>query len=155
MTQQQNTYAQIVRLPPLVADIALLAARIALGIILMAHGWQKLNEWGLAGTGESFDQMGVPAPHISAAIAAGVELGGGALLILGLLTPIAGIAITAVMASAWGIAHWTDTVFVDQGGWELVAALTVGALVIAVIGPGRISVDALFTRGRKARRGRR
>lgn len=149
MAQLQNPHAQIVRLPPLVADIALLAARLALGLILMAHGWQKLNEWGLAGTGESFDQMGVPAPHISAAIAAGVEFGGGALLIIGLLTPIAGIAITAVMAGAWVIAHWTDTVFVDQGGWELVAALTVGALVVAVVGPGRISIDALFTRRRR------
>ncbi|WFP17173.1 DoxX family protein [Citricoccus muralis] len=151
MAQTQNPYAQLVRTPPLVADIALLAARIALGLIMMAHGWQKLDEWGLAGTGESFEQMGVPAPHMSATIAAGVEFGGGALLILGLLTPLAGIAITAVMAGAWGIAHWTDTVFVDQGGWELVAALTVGALVIAVVGPGRLSIDALFTRRRRGR----
>ena len=47
-------------------DLALLVSRVALGVILLAHGWQKLNEYTVAGTAASFDQMGVPAPMAAA-----------------------------------------------------------------------------------------
>lgn len=141
--------AQLFRFPPILSDLVLLLARVVIGLILIAHGWQKFSEWGLAGTGASFEQMGVPAPELSAVVAAAVELGGGVLLILGLLTPIAGVLAAVVLAGAWVLVHWTGTVFVDEGGWELVAALTVGALMVGIIGPGRISIDALFTRRRR------
>ncbi|WP_083313168.1 DoxX family protein [Corynebacterium sp. HMSC076D02] len=42
-------------------SFAMLAARVVLGVILIAHGWQKFSEWTIAGTTQSFEGMGVPA----------------------------------------------------------------------------------------------
>lgn len=129
------------RIPQGVRDLVLLITRVALGIIFMAHGWQKFNDWGIEGTQASFEQMGAPVPDISAVFAASVELVGGALLILGLLTPIVGVLMAIVTVGALVIVHF------EQGlldGYELVLALAAGALTFAVVGPGRFSIDTLF-----------
>ncbi len=136
-------------LPPVVRDTVLLLARVLLGVILIAHGWQKVALNGLDATGAAFAQMGVPLPQVSAAIAATVELGGGALLLLGLLTPLAGLAAVAVLAGAFAFVHAPNGLFATDGGWELVAALGLAAAVFAVVGPGRFSVDAVL-RARRA-----
>ncbi|MGO1908623.1 MAG: DoxX family protein [Brevibacterium linens] len=142
-------------LPTIVRDIVTAIARLALGAIFIAHGWQKFNEWTIAGTTESFSQMGVPLPDIAAPFATFVELIGGALLILGALTPLVGVLLAANLIGALVIVHATPAPFVDQGGWELVAALAAGALLIAAAGPGRWSVDRLlFKGGEKSRTGR-
>ncbi|MCD1285503.1 DoxX family protein [Brevibacterium sp. GP-SGM9] len=140
--------------PTTVRDIVTVIARIGLGAIFIAHGWQKFNEWTIAGTTESFSQMGVPTPEIAAPFATFVELIGGALLILGALTPIVGVLLAANMIGALVIAHLTAVPFVDQGGWELVAALAAGALLLAAMGPGRWSVDRLLFAGKKTKAGR-
>ncbi|SDL61094.1 DoxX protein [Corynebacterium mycetoides] len=57
-------------------NISLLLSRVLLGVILIPHGWQRFNEWTLAGTSEAFAGMGVPAPGLTSAIAATVELVG-------------------------------------------------------------------------------
>lgn len=137
-------------LPTFARDIITLIARITLGAIFIAHGWQKFNEWTIAGTTGSFAQMGVPMADIAAPIATFIELIGGALLILGALTPIVGFLLAANVIGALVIVHLTPTPFVDQGGWELVAALAAGALLIAAAGPGRLSVDLLLFAGKKA-----
>lgn len=135
--------------PTIARDVITLLARIGLGAIFIAHGWQKFNEWTVAGTTESFSQMGVPFPDIAAPFATFVELIGGALLILGALTPIVGILLAANVIGALVIVHSTPTPFVDQGGWELVAALAAGALLIAATGPGRLSIDRFLFAGKK------
>ena len=127
-------------------DIVMLIARIGLGVIFLAHGWQKFTEWTIAGTTQSFTEMGVPAAAVSAPFSTFVELIGGALLILGALTPIVGALLAANMIGALVIVHAQAGVFVDQGGWELVVALAAGALPLAA-GPGRFSVDQLLFRG--------
>ena len=130
-------------------DIITLIARIGLGAIFIAHGWQKFNEWTIAGTSDSFAQMGVPLADIAAPVATFIELIGGALLILGALTPIVGFLLAANVIGALIIVHLVPTPFVDQGGWELVAALAAGALLIAAAGPGRLSVDRFLFAGKK------
>ena len=130
-------------------DIITVTARITLGAIFIAHGWQKFNEWTIAGTSDSFAQMGVPLADIAAPVATFIELIGGALLILGALTPIVGFLLAANVIGALIIVHLVPTPFVDQGGWELVAALAAGALLIAAAGPGRLSVDRLLFAGKK------
>src|SRR5699024_10212534 len=81
-----------------------------------------------------------------------VELIGGALLILGALTPLVGALLAANVIGALVIVHLTPVPVVDQGGWELVAALAPGALLIAAAGPGRLSIDRLlFTGGQHSR----
>ena len=141
-------------LPTIARDVIALIARIGLGTILIAHGWQKFNEWTIAGTADSFSQMGVPLPELAAPFATFVELIGGALLILGAFTPIVGALIAVNLLGALVIVHFVPVPFVDQGGWELVAALSAGALLIAAMGPGRFSVDRFVFRSKSAR-GRR
>ncbi|UVI35362.1 DoxX family protein [Brevibacterium spongiae] len=135
-------------LPTSARDIITLIARIGLGAIFIAHGWQKFNEWTIAGTSDSFAQMGVPMADIAAPVATFIELIGGALLILGALTPIVGFLLAANVIGALIIVHLTPTPFVDQGGWELVAALAAGALLIATAGPGRLSIDRFLFAGK-------
>jgi putative oxidoreductase len=124
-------------------DVALLAARVGLGVIFVAHGWQKFATWGMAGTASSFAQMGVPLPEVSAWFSATVELVGGAALVLGAAVPVFGVLLAFVMTGALVIVHAGSGIFVDQGGFELVLALGAGALVLAAVGPGRWSIDAM------------
>ena len=135
-------------------DVVLLAARVVVGGIFVAHGWQKYDQ-GFAGTEKFLGGLGVPQPAIAAQVATFVELGGGALLIVGLFAPIAAVLLAGQMAGAVWYAHRTTEVFVDQGGWELAASLGVAALVLGVIAPGRITLDQLFTWPFKARSAKR
>ncbi|GAA4236310.1 putative oxidoreductase [Streptosporangium album] len=136
-------------------DLAALIARIVLGAIFVVHGWQKLNTGGLDGTAAMFGSAGVPMPRISAGFAMAVELGGGILLILGLLTPLVGLLLAADMLGAFIFVHSRNGLLIAEGGFELVGALGSAALLLAAGGAGRISLDhLLFGRRRERRRGR-
>lgn len=125
-------------------DAAILLARIGLGVVFVAHGWQKFFVLGLDRVGEQFAGSGVPQPHVTAAIVAGVELVAGAALLAGILTPLAGILLGVDMVGAFYFVHATNGPFVAQNGWELVVALGVGALLIAAVGAGKFSVDRVL-----------
>ncbi|GAA4695410.1 putative oxidoreductase [Promicromonospora umidemergens] len=137
---------------PWTKDLAVLVARVAIGAVLIAHGAQKFFTFGIAGTVDSFAGMGIPVPEVAALFAAVVELVGGAALILGAATPVVGLLVTLNMLGALVLVHLGNGVFVDQGGFELVAALGAGALVLAATGPGVWSVDHLVGRTLTARR---
>lgn len=128
-----------------IRDIFLLIARIILGGVLIAHGWQKFNEWTIDGTASSFQEMGVPSPEISAQIATWFEIGGGAALILGLLVRLVGPVLFVQMAGAAWFAHRDSGIFVSDGGWELVAIIGAAGLALSAAGAGRVSLDHLFT----------
>ncbi|WP_338890061.1 DoxX family protein [Rhodococcus sovatensis] len=125
-------------------DIATLVARVGLGIVFIAHGWQKLNTNGIDATKAGFEGMGVPLPAISAYFATFVELVGGVALVLGIFTPIVGILLFLNMLGAFLFVHYDLGVFVSEGGYELVVALGVGALLLAATGAGRFSLDGVF-----------
>lgn len=129
---------------PILDDIVLLLARTALGVILIAHGWQKFNEWTLAGTASAFGDMGVPAPGVTSAIAASAELIGGVMVLIGLLTPLVAVLNILILLSAFFLVHVEAGVFVDNGGYELVLGLAAGLLLIAARGAGKFSIDALL-----------
>lgn len=133
-------------------DLAVLVARVAIGTVLIAHGAQKFFTFGIGGTGEAFAGMGVPVPEAAALFAAVVELVGGVALVLGAATTVAGLLVVLNMLGALVLVHLGNGVFVDQGGFELVAALGAGALILAATGPGAWSVDHLVGRARAARR---
>ncbi len=122
-------------------DVAVLIARVALGVIFIAHGWQKFNQWGMEGTAGSFDQMGVPVPTASAWFSAIVELVGGALLVVGLAVPVAGLLLLVNMLGALFIVHLDSGIFASEGGYELVLILGVTSLLLAAVGAGRFSLD--------------
>ncbi|MCT1712021.1 DoxX family protein [Dietzia cinnamea] len=125
-------------------DAAILLARVGIGVVFVAHGWQKFFTLGLARVGEQFAGYGIPQPEVTAAIVAGVELVAGAALVTGLLTPLAGILLGVDMAGALYFVHATHGPFITQNGWELVVALGVGALLIAAVGAGRFSIDRVL-----------
>ena len=133
-------------LPAPARDLALLIARVGLGVIFIAHGWQKLVTNGVEGTAGFFDSVGVPLPTLSAWFATLVELVGGGLLVLGLAVPVAGLLLAVDMVGAWLFVHRGSGVFVTENGWELVLALGVASLVLAAVGAGKYSVDHLLAR---------
>ena len=134
------------------ATIGMTLLRVITGFIFVAHGWQKYAEYTLAGTQASFAQMGIPLANIAAPAIATLELVGGLALIIGFLTkPIAAL-LTLDMLGALVLVHGSAGIFVANNGYELVLILAAAALTLALVGPGRISVDhTVFSRTTKMR----
>lgn len=131
---------------------ALAALRIILGFLFAAHGWQKFNEWTIAGTQASFAKMGVPAADVMAPAVAVLELAGGIALILGILTRVVGALLVVDMLGALFLVHAPAGVFAANGGYELVLLLAAASFALALTGAGRLSVDrALFGRRPESR----
>lgn len=125
------------------ASIGLLFLRLVIGISLAAHGWNKFFGGGrIPGTAAWFDSMGMkPDGRIHAVMAASTELGCGVLLALGFLTPLAAAGFVGLMIVAGWTVHRQNGFFIVKSGWEfnmIMAAVPVG---IAMIGPGRQSLD--------------
>lgn len=125
-------------------NLLILAARLGLGVVFFAHGWQKFFTNGLTATRQGFESMGAPLPDLSAVVAAGLELAGGVGLILGAFTPLWAVLLVANTAGAYLIAHIGKGLFVSTGGGELVLVLGAGVLLLLCTGAGRLSVDGLL-----------
>ncbi|MCW2720577.1 DoxX family membrane protein [Pseudonocardia sp.] len=137
-------------LPAPARDIALLIGRVVLGVVLFAHGWQKLMIDGIAGTYGQFEKLGIPLAIVSASFASFVEFVGGVLLIAGALTTTVVALDMVVMVGAAGFVHITHGIFAQDGGWELVGVIVAAELALAATGPGRFSIDHLIS-SRRAR----
>lgn len=140
----------------LVTDEKLRAAiplRIALGVIFLAHGSQKLFGWfgghGLTGTAAFFAVKLGLTPGMPWALLAGIgEFGGGLLLLVGLFTRLGALAIAIVMLVAIFKVHW-GTFFMPAGA-EFAFSLLCSALALLIAGGGKFSLDAwLQTNERK------
>ncbi|MEO7369772.1 MAG: DoxX family protein, partial [Ilumatobacteraceae bacterium] len=114
------------------------------GLFLSYHGYNKFfGPGGLGGTSEWFGSIGMRWPRWQARLAATTEVGSGLLMAAGLLTPFAAAGMIGVMTVAIVVAHWKVGFFIfkpDQG-WEYCASIAVTAFVIAMVGPGRWSLD--------------
>jgi putative oxidoreductase len=128
-------------------DIGLLLLRLTVGLTLAAHGTQKLFGWfggpGLDGTGKGMEMLGFLPGRRHALMAGLTEVGGGLLLALGLITPLAASVVFAVMLVAGVSAHIKRGFFLTNGGYEYTLILGVSGLSVAFTGPGRLSLDAL------------
>jgi putative oxidoreductase len=133
-----------IRRIPYITDLGLLVARVALGVVFVGHGWQKVYGQGHTATAAAFRQMGVPLPEISAFYATWVELLGGAALIIGVAVPIAGLLLFADMAGAFLFVHAGHGMFLAGHGFEFVLVLGATSLLLAVLGSGRFGVDAFL-----------
>jgi putative oxidoreductase len=125
--------------------LALLIARIVLGLGISAHGAQKLFGWyggyGVKGTGGFMESLGF-RPGSLFALAAGLgEFGGGLLTLLGLGGPIGPALVVMVMLVAILTVHLGHGFFVSKNGVELPLTYISGSLLIALAGPGTYSVD--------------
>lgn len=131
-----------------VQDIGLLVARVALGLVLVVHGWHRFTT-GMGPAVATMTQAGLPEPQLFAWGATILEVIGGALLIFGLLTPIVAAFVVAeqIMVIAW--LKWQNGLWLSQNGIEYPLVLAVLALVLVVFGSGRAGVDVLFRRAKK------
>jgi putative oxidoreductase len=127
-------------------DVVALLARLGVGVVFIAHGWQKIQV-GVTATAHNFDHLGVPVPTAAAVYATFVELLGGAALILGLGLPVAGVLLFADMLGAFVFVNAKHGIFVtDQGaakeGFELVLVLGLASLLFAAGAGGRLTLDS-------------
>jgi putative oxidoreductase len=127
------------------SPIGLLIGRVVLGVVFIAHGWQKFNENGMEATAEGFEGLGIPAPTLSAYFTVGAEIIGGAMLIMGALLPLAGLALAGVMLGAMYFVHPLDGAFFSRdGGYEYVLLLAAVAIAIGFSGGGALAVDSMW-----------
>ncbi|GAA3843361.1 DoxX family protein [Saccharothrix violaceirubra] len=123
-------------------DVAALLGRLGLGVVFIAHGSQKLFEYGPAATAASFDQMGIPLPTLSAWFTTAVELGGGILFILGVALPVVSALLAFTMFGALFLVHLSGGLIGPQG-FEYVLVLAVAALAIGFNG-GSLVLSRFF-----------
>jgi putative oxidoreductase len=132
---------------PITLDHAIALIRVVVGLLLMGHGAQKLFGWfgghGPSGTASWFDSLAMPAPKALATFVGLCELLGGLLFAVGLLTPLAALAISAVALGA--IAHhWPNGVWVSRNGFEYPLVLLAIAAAVGLAGPGSYALDAIY-----------
>ena len=126
-----------------VFDVALMIMRAALGMMIFVHGYNKAFRGGkIAGTGRWFQSMGMRPGKVHAALAASAEMGVGVLLVVGLLTQVAAAGLIGLMVVAFWTVHRDKGFMITGEGWEYVALISLMSLVCAMLGPGRISLDA-------------
>jgi putative oxidoreductase len=133
---------------PITLSTGLLVGRLFVGLLMAAHGSQKLFGWfggyGLAGTGGFFESLGFRPGRVFAALAAATEIVSGLLTALGLMGPVGPALMLSVMIVAAVSVHWRNGVFATANGVELPLLYAVGAVALGLTGPGLLSVDALL-----------
>lgn len=118
--------------------------RVALGGILAYHGFKKF-QGGISGVEGFFASMDVPLPELTAPLTAGLEVALGVALIVGFATRLSAVVLTAVLVGAVVFVKADLGVIAPPGampGSELDIALIAGLVALALLGPGRFSVDA-------------
>lgn len=122
--------------------------RILLGILFVAHGAHKLFGWfgshGLHAHAYDLAATGMRRAKSWTRVSSWIEIIGGGLLVLGLLTPFAAAAlavprIVTIVSTSQGKGFWNA-----RGGSEYPVLLTLLLLLIALVGPGPMAVDALI-----------
>ncbi|MGI2064990.1 DoxX family protein [Shewanella sp. MF08487] len=129
-------------------SFAPLALRIPIGIILIAHGSQKLFGWfggyGLEGTGQWMTSIGLTPGYLMALMAGSSEFFGGLLLLLGLLTRPTALVLSFTMVIAIFSVHIGNGLFLANNGYEFGLALLAATASLAVSGAGKLSLDNLL-----------
>lgn len=127
-------------------DIALLVLRLVLGGVFVAHGAQKLfgsfGGPGIEGTTGFHEQLGIKPAKPMAILAGLAEFVGGMLVIAGFLTPLAALALIAVMVVAVLSVHLKNGFFAANGGYEFNLVLVAVAVALILAGSGAYGVDA-------------
>ena len=121
-----------------------LLSRTTIGCIFIQSGWGKLQH--LDKVVGFFRSLGIPAPQLQAPFVAGVELGCGTLVLIGLLTRVAAIPLMATMVVAIITAKLKDVTDISDF-FSLSEYLFIVLLVWLVVkGAGALSVDRLLAK---------
>jgi putative oxidoreductase len=126
------------------ADVGELILRLALGFVFIPHGWEKLKD---PATFTGFlEQLGVPAPALSARLVALLETGGAALIILGVATRVLALGLVidmlvAIVTVKIRMARAPFSSTAKAQGWDYEFLLMAGALALVFTGAGRLAID--------------
>ncbi|WP_417350069.1 DoxX family protein [Ferrimonas sp.] len=130
------------------AGNAALILRVPTGLILAAHGAQKLFGWfggyGLEGTGQWMASIGLAPGYLMALMAGSAEFFGGLALALGLLTRPAALVSAFTMLVAMFSVHIGNGLFMSNNGYEYALTLAVVSLALTLQGGGRFALDNLI-----------
>lgn len=122
-----------------------LVLRLPVGVILLAHGAQKLFGWfggyGLEGTGQYMASLGLEPGYLLALLAGGAEFFGGLSLILGLLVRPSAVVLAFTMLVAILSAHVSNGLFLSNDGYEFALVILAATVALALSGAGRLSID--------------
>lgn len=130
--------------------LSTLPLRVIAGVIFAAHGAQKLFAWfggyGLAGTGQFFESIGLGPGYVMALLAGSAEFFGGLLLIAGLLTRPAALVLAFTMVVAIFSVHIGNGLFMSNNGYEFGLALLAMSVALLLQGGGRLALDNVIVR---------
>ena len=140
-------------------DLAVLLMRVGIGLVFIPHGYSKV--FGAGGAAAfAADVPNYHLPVFLGYIAAYTEMFGAILLIVGLLTRVDALLLAGTMAAASFLVQWPDALvglppeanrfFEVMRGMELPFTLMIACLALVLLGPGRISLDALIFRKKEA-----
>jgi putative oxidoreductase len=121
-------------------DLAPFVLRVAAGLIFLVHGWQKLG-MGVDGVAGMLGSLGFPLPVLMALVLIFAELVGGIMLIVGLFTHWVAKVLAFVALVAWLTVHASKGFLISAGGFEFIMLIFAATVAIAILGPGRWSVD--------------
>lgn len=144
LSSKPNTYATAPTAINGVQDALALAGRVLLAYLFVPAGWAKIA--GFSGTAGYIASQGLPLPEVAAAIAIGVELGLGLLLLIGWQTRWAALGLAIFVAAITPIFHgyWSmpeAQQMMQKLMFNKNLAITGGLLALAAFGAGRLSVD--------------
>jgi putative oxidoreductase len=130
-----------------ILDVTLFLMRIVLGWVFIYHGAGKLfgvlGGYGFAGTSHYFSSLGLNPGPVWALTGGCIEFFGGIGMLLGLGSRLWGLALCGDMVMAILSTNWANGLIAEKaaGGYEINLALGALALAIALLGPGRFSLD--------------
>lgn len=119
-----------------------LVLRVILGWLFLWHGIDKFDT-GISMIEDMFRMWDVPAPGLAAPLTAVVEIVAGVMLIFGLGTRLAAMALVGVLVGALFFVKLDLGIISSEPmpGAELDLALLGGLIALIVLGPGRLSLD--------------
>lgn len=126
-------------------SLSALPLRLIAGILFIAHGAQKLFAWfggyGLEGTGQWMESIGLAPGYLMALMAGSVEFFGGILLLVGFLTRPTSFVLAITMIVAIFTAHIDNGLFMAANGYEFALALFAISISLMFSGAGKLSLD--------------
>lgn len=128
--------------------LGFLIIRVVIGLLFVGHGAQKLfgmfGGYGPKGTGGWMESVGIK-PGVAMAVMAGLmELVGGTLFTLGLLTPVAALLIALAMLGAIIKVHGPNGLWSTANGYEYPLVVLAVVIGVALTGAGAYSLDAVL-----------
>jgi len=131
-----------------ITDTLILAARLLLATLFLIFGWRKLRDF--SGTASQMAQLGVPMPVLAAAVATFMELAVAFAVAVGAFARVSAVLMffytlgTALIGHRYWTMTGTDRVDGMDGFYKNLGIMG-GFLLLCITGPGKYSIDALFS----------